>query len=127
MTDDLAPLMTEKFRAVERDIARLEGEVRVLMPLVGQMGVVQADVEAVERALDDLRMDLREYHLEAKENISKAEQVARDAERQATNTATEVLRSGRSEMVKFISILVGAFATIAVAVIGAYAKGIVGP
>lgn len=119
--------MNEKFRAVERDIARIEGEVRTLMPLVGQIGVVQADVEAIEANLSALRQDLRDYHAEAKASIAKAEQVARDAEKAAASTATEVLRSGRSEMVKFIGILVGAFATIAVAIIGAYARGVLGP
>ena len=116
----------ERVRALDKALERLEYDIRVLMPLTGQIGGLEADVDAVERELANLRLDLvtlRNEALAAAQAAATAAQVAKDT---ANTTANEVIRSGRTENLKLIGIIVGAFTTIAGTIITLYATGKLG-
>ncbi len=112
MTEWTTPRLDDRFREVDRQLGELQHDVRVLAPVVGQVGGLEADVEGVFRALSEVRGDLRELQRESAEAVRRAEKAAAAAVQRADSTANEVIRSGRAENLKLIGLVLGSFTTV---------------
>lgn len=92
-----------RFRAIEQHLDDVSQTLRVLAPIVRDVGNVQADVDHALATLTDVRSEVRDLRA-----------VTRDLEK----GMTDVIRSGRVENLKLVGIVVGAFTTIGGVVIG---------
>ena len=93
-----------RFRAMEQRLDDVSDTLRVLAPVVRQVGNIEADVEHAQAAIAEIKA------------------FNRDLEK----GMTDVIRSSRTETVRLIGIVVGSFTAVAVAIIGAFAKGLIG-
>lgn len=112
MTDWTTPRLDDRFREVDRQLSELQHDVRVLAPVVGQVGGLEADVEGVFRALSEVRGDLRDLQRESAAAVRRAEKAAAAAVQRADSTANDVIRSGRAENLKLIALVLGSFTTV---------------
>lgn len=126
MTEWTTPRLDDRFRDVDRQLAALEHDVRVIAPVAGQVAGIEADVDGLQRALGEIRVDLRDLQRESAAAIRRAESAAIEAGRRADTNANDVIRSGRIENLKLIGIVIGAFATIIGIVLTAYLTGKLG-
>lgn len=92
-----------RFRAIERRLDDVSETLRVLAPVVRQVGNVEADVEHALSTIGEVKGELKDIRT-----------FTRDLEK----GMTDVIRSGRTENLKLIGIVVGAFTTIGGIVIG---------
>lgn len=116
----------DRFEEVDRRLAALERDVRVVLPVAGQVAHAEAAAIAVERELEDVRAELRAVERAAADEVRRAVDAARLAADNANATANDVIRSGRTENLKLIGIVVGSFTTLAGSIITLVATGKIG-
>jgi len=124
--DEWSPRLEDRFKHVDKQLEELQLDVRTFAPVVGQVVGLEADVEGVQRALTDVRGDLRDLQRESAAAVRRAEDAAADAIRRADSTANDVIRSGRTENLKLIGIVLGTFTTVVVGIATALLTGKIG-
>ena len=100
---------------------------RAFGPAVGQAAFAFAAVEELESELRAVRAELVGVERAAAAEVAAATSAALAAVAAADKTANDVIRSGRTENLKLIGIVVGSFTTIATALLTLVATGRLGP
>lgn len=92
-----------RFRAVEQRLDDFSDTLRAIAPVVRQVGNVEADVEHMQRAVGEIKGEIKDLRV-----------FTRDLDK----GMTDMMRSGRTENLKLIGIVVTAFTTIGGIVVG---------
>lgn len=118
--------LSDRFADLDRRLADLELDVRAFGPAVGQAATAIAGVDELEHELKLVRAELVLVERAAAKEVKDAQTAARTAIDAANTTANDVIRSGRSENLKLIGIVVGAFSSVVMAVLALLATGRLG-
>jgi hypothetical protein len=100
-TDDR---LDDRFKGLDAALASVQSDVRIVLPVVKDVGGAVASAEAAERTIIDVRGELRELRKEVREDRAK----------------------NRSEMVTFVLTLLGFFSGVSLLAVGAVLTGLVG-
>lgn len=112
MADDIPGRLVDRFEEIDRRLLNVETDVKT-----------RADAGVVVRELETLRDSIRTLKSEYADDVRKARDAAAAAVLTANQIANDVIRAGRSENLKLIGIVIGAFTTICGGIIAAVATG----